>query len=158
MAPPRTEALLESASSPVGEPSRTIPLSRRRAGGESSGLDRQLGELDFDDGFALMAEQASFSVAGAARRITVEFLAGYLYAQVYAPKDKDYIAVEPMTAPTSAHTSGRGLRLVKPGGQFRAVLRIRIDAHQVMATVKDVQGSMFKVQGFLRVSTLNLEL
>ena len=38
------------------------------------GLDAQLGELDFDDGFALMAEQASFSVAGAARRITVEFL------------------------------------------------------------------------------------
>ena len=93
-------------------------------------LDAQLGELDFDDGFALMAEQASFSVAGAARRITVEFLEGYPYVQVYAPKDKDYIALEPMTAPTSALTSGRGLRLVKPGEQFRAVLRICIDASQ----------------------------
>ena len=92
------------------------------------GLDAQLGELDFDDGFALMAEQASFSVAGAARRITVEFLAGYPYAQVYAPKDKDYIALEPMTAPTSALTSGRGLSLVAPGGQFRAGFRIRVDA------------------------------
>ena len=91
------------------------------------GLDAELGELDFDDGFALMAEQASFSVAGAARRITVEFLEGYPYAQVYAPKDKEYIALEPMTAPTSALTSGRGLRLVKPGEQFRAVLRIGVE-------------------------------
>jgi aldose 1-epimerase len=107
--------------------SRGIPT-----GDEESfdGLDAELGELDFDDGFALMAEQASFSVAGAARRITVEFLEGYSYAQVYAPKDKDYIALEPMTAPTSALTSGRGLSLVAPGGEFRAVLRIRIDASQ----------------------------
>jgi len=91
------------------------------------GLDAQLGELAFDDGFALMAEQASFSIAGAARRITVEFLEGYPYAQIYAPKDKDYIALEPMTAPTNALTSGRGLRLVKSGEQFRAVFRIRVD-------------------------------
>jgi aldose 1-epimerase len=57
----------------------------------------------------------------------VEFLAGYPYAQVYAPKDKDYIALEPMTAPTSVLTSGRGLRLVKPEEQFRAMFRIRVD-------------------------------
>jgi aldose 1-epimerase len=92
------------------------------------GLDAQLGEVAFDNGFALMAEQASFSIAGAGRRITVEFLAGYRYAQVFAPKDKDYIALEPMTAPTSALTSGHGLRLVEPGGQLRAIFRIRVDA------------------------------
>jgi aldose 1-epimerase len=91
------------------------------------GLDAQLGELAFDDGFALMAEQASFSIAGGARRISVEFLEGYRYAQIYAPKDKDYIALEPMTAPTNALTSGRGLRLVKSGEQFRAVFRIRVE-------------------------------
>jgi galactose mutarotase-like enzyme len=91
------------------------------------GLDAQLGELDFDDGFALMAEQASFSIAGAGLRISVEFLEGYPYAQVYAPKDKDYIALEPMTAPTSALTSGHGLGLVTPGGQLQAVFRIRVD-------------------------------
>jgi aldose 1-epimerase len=93
-----------------------------------SGLDEELGELDFDDGFALTTEQASFSIARAGQRITVEFLEGYPYAQVYMPKDKDYIAIEPMTAPTSALTSGRGLRMVQPGEQFRAVFRIRIDA------------------------------
>lgn len=94
------------------------------------GLDAPLGELPFDDGFALTDEQTSFSISGGGRRIIVEFLTGYPYAQVYAPKDKDYIAIEPMTAPTSSLTSGRGLRLVKPGEQFRAVFRICIDASQ----------------------------
>jgi aldose 1-epimerase len=88
----------------------------------------ELGESSFDDGFALMEEQASFSVAGRGRRITMDFLTGYPYVQVYAPKDKDYIALEPMTAPTSALTSGRGLRIVQPGGQFRAVFRIGVES------------------------------
>jgi hypothetical protein len=30
----------------------------------------------------------------------VDLLAGYRYALVFAPKDKDYIVLEPMTAPT----------------------------------------------------------
>jgi hypothetical protein len=61
----------------------------------------------------------------------VDLLAGYRYAQVFAPKDKDYIALEPMTAPTSALTSGRGLRFVTPGGRFRARFRIRIDRRRM---------------------------
>jgi aldose 1-epimerase len=94
------------------------------------GFNGQLGELSFDDGFALAQEQASFSVAGAAYRLSVDFLKGYRYTQVFAPKDKDYIALEPMTAPTSALTSGRGLQLVEPGEKFQAVFRIRIDGPQ----------------------------
>ncbi|MGA8569387.1 MAG: hypothetical protein WB580_16465, partial [Candidatus Binataceae bacterium] len=90
-------------------------------------LNAELGESSFDDGFALMEERTSLSVAGANCRVSVDLLAGYRYAQVFAPKDKDYIALEPMTAPTSALTSGRGLRFVSPGGRFRAVFRIRID-------------------------------
>jgi aldose 1-epimerase len=92
------------------------------------GFHERLNESNFDDGFALMHERTSFSVAGETRRISVDLLEGYRYAQVFAPKDKDYIALEPMTAPTSALTSGRGLRLVGPGQRFRAVFRIRIDA------------------------------
>ena len=41
------------------------------------GLDACLGERDLDDGFALLEEETSFSVAGAGRRISVELLAGY---------------------------------------------------------------------------------
>jgi galactose mutarotase-like enzyme len=92
-----------------------------------AGFNAELGESSFDDGFALMEEQTPFSVIGATCKVSVELLAGYRYAQVFAPKDKDYIALEPMTAPASALTSGRGLRFVSPGKRFQAVFRIRIE-------------------------------
>jgi aldose 1-epimerase len=92
-----------------------------------AGFNAKLGENNFDDGFALTDKQTIFSIAGATRKVSVQLLAGYRYAQVFAPKDKDYIALEPMTAPTSALTSGRGLRLVPPRERFRAAFRIRVD-------------------------------
>jgi aldose 1-epimerase len=104
--------------------SRGIPTGDEEPFG---GFNAELGENSFDDGFTLMEERTTFSVAGAGCRISVDLLEGYRYAQVFAPKDKDYIALEPMTAPTSALTSGRGLRFVPPGERFRAAFRIRID-------------------------------
>jgi aldose 1-epimerase len=92
-----------------------------------AGFNAKLGENNFDDGFALTDEQTTFSVAGATCKVSVELLAGYRHAQVFAPKDKDYIAIEPMIAPASALTNGRGLRFVQPGGRFRAVFRIGVD-------------------------------
>ena len=91
------------------------------------GFKAELGENSFDDGFALLEEQTTFCVTAANCKVSVELLAGYRYAQVFAPKDKDYIALEPMTAPTSALTSSQGLRFVPSGERFRAVFRIRID-------------------------------
>lgn len=90
------------------------------------GFDAPLGELSFDDGFALPQQQASFTIAAAAYGISVEFLEGYRYMQVFAPRDKDYVALEPMTAPTSALTTGRGLRIAGPGERFRAAFKVRI--------------------------------
>jgi aldose 1-epimerase len=91
------------------------------------GFDAALGEVGFDDGFALPEEEVSLSLAGAGRRITLELAAGYRYTQVFAPVDKDFVALEPMTAPTNALRSGRGLHLVEPGGTFRATFRIRVE-------------------------------
>jgi aldose 1-epimerase len=91
------------------------------------GFDAQLGESTFDDCFALLGGSASLSIAGSGRQITIEFIRGYQYAQVFAPKGKDFVALEPMTAPTSALTSGRGLHLVEARGEFRAAFRIRVD-------------------------------
>jgi galactose mutarotase-like enzyme len=103
-----------------------IPTGEGESYGGYSGV---LGELAFDDGFALLEEQAAFSVAGAGRKIIVEFLEGYSYAQVYAPRDKDYIALEPMTAQTNALASGSGLKLLEPGGRHRAAFRVRVETN-----------------------------
>lgn len=92
-----------------------------------AGFNAELGESSFDDGFALPEEQTTFSVAGSTGRASLDLLEGYRYAQVFAPKDKDYVALEPMTAPTSALTRGRGLRFVSPGERFQAAFRIRIE-------------------------------
>ena len=80
-----------------------------------------LADRTFDDGYHV-GERARF-VAG---RIAVTFLFGYPYAQVYAPRDSDFICIEPMTAPTNALVSGDGLRHVVPGGTFRAAFEIRV--------------------------------
>ena len=115
----------------------TLPAMRRLACDERgipSGAEEPIGAFDspldetaFDDGFVVPAERAAFSLAGAGRRITVEFVAGYRFVQVFAPKDKDYVAIEPMTAATNALTSGRGLRLVEPGERFRAAFAVTVE-------------------------------
>jgi aldose 1-epimerase len=123
---------------PRGQWQLTLPAMRRLAaderriptGGEEpfGTFDAPLGETDFDDGFVVLEERPAFSLAGAGRRIIVELLAGYRYAQVFAPKGKDYIAIEPMTAATNALASGRGLQLVEPGERFRAAFRVTVNS------------------------------
>jgi aldose 1-epimerase len=90
------------------------------------GLDGPLGMRDFDDGFALLGDRATLSVSGGGHRISVDLLEGYPFTQVYAPHLHDYLAFEPMTAPTNALVSGKSLRLVEPGSTFRAAFRIRV--------------------------------
>ncbi len=104
---------------------RGIPTGRDKS---FDGFDAPLGDLNLDAGFSALDEHPAFSLSGNGRRITLEFLENYRYAQVFAPKGEDFVALEPMTAPTSALTSGQGLRLVEPGKEFRAALRIRIQA------------------------------
>jgi len=104
--------------------SRGIPTGEEEP---FDGYDSELGDNSFDDCFAVRSSNPSFSLSGAGRKITVEFLAGYEYAQIFAPKTKDYVALEPMTAPTNALTSGRGLSFVEAGGSLHSSFRIRIE-------------------------------
>lgn len=83
-----------------------------------------LGDGAFDDGFRLEGDQARFALSAKGRRIGVEFQGGYPFAQIYAPVGRDFVAVEPMTAPANALASGRDLRLVEPGSELRAGFRI----------------------------------
>jgi galactose mutarotase-like enzyme len=101
-----------------------IPTGEEKAFG---GFDGPLGDAAFDDGFALLSAAGVFTLAGGGRKVTVEFLSGYPFAQVFAPAGKNFIALEPMTAPTSALTTGQSLCLAGPGESFSAAFRIRVE-------------------------------
>jgi len=115
---------------PVGErlllDGRMIPTGAREP---VSIPTAPLGERTYDDGFAALADPATFTLAGGGRRIAVTFDARYPFAQVYAPPGQDFICFEPMTTPTNALvTSGAELPLVPPGGRFSATFEISVDA------------------------------
>lgn len=87
--------------------------------------DLVLGESHLDTGFRLLESQPEFSLSDGERQITVHFLENYPYAQLYAPKDKDFIAIEPMTAPTAALNSGN-FQTIQPGSPFQTRFQIRV--------------------------------
>lgn len=101
-----------------------LPAGRREP---FSKMDEPLADMDFDHGFALETDTARMSIAGNGRRVSVDFLDGYPYAQIYAPPGQDCISLEPMTAPTNALVSGEDLRAVEPGERFSATFRIRVE-------------------------------
>ena len=102
-----------------------IPTGREEA---APAMDTPLADGSWDDGFALEGETATLGITGGGLAISVDFLEGFGYAQVYAPPGKPFVALEPMTAPTSALTTGRGLRTVAPGDRYRTAFRIRVEA------------------------------
>jgi galactose mutarotase-like enzyme len=105
--PPMRRLVLDAQQIPL-EPGE--PLSDRRF---------TLGTQTFDDGFDHVAANARFG-ADAGRRLELLFLEGYTCAQVFAPAGAQYICFEPMTAPTNALRSGRGLQLLAPDHDFVA--------------------------------------
>jgi galactose mutarotase-like enzyme len=84
-----------------------------------------LGDRTFDDHFDGLADTCEFVLAGAGLRVTLRFLEGYRFAQVYAPPGRDYIAFEPMTAPIDPFRSPRTL-LAQPGSSYRARFAIAV--------------------------------
>ncbi len=95
--------------------------------GEREPVDQRsfpLGDASLDDPFDALAVPPEFQAAVAGATLAVEFLAGYSYAQVYAPVGHQFICFEPMTAPTNALNSGDGLQIVAPGDSYRAEFKI----------------------------------
>jgi aldose 1-epimerase len=86
-----------------------------------------LGRRTYDDLFAVDGGAARFAVSDGARRIVVEFEAGYPYAQIFAPPDQPVICFEPMTAPVDALRSHDGLVCVDPGESRTAVFALRVE-------------------------------
>jgi galactose mutarotase-like enzyme len=90
----------------------------------------RLGRTTFDDGYAGAGSGTTFALAGGDRRVELELVEGYSYAQVYAPDSEDAVCFEPMTAPTDALRSGMGLELIPPGESRTATFAIRVQRQQ----------------------------
>jgi aldose 1-epimerase len=104
---------------------RLLPVGERTA---LPAYEDRLADLDFDHGFAFVSPGASMSIAGNGRRVSIDFLENFPYAQIYAPPGHDYISLEPMTAPANALVSHEALPAVEPGGRFAATFRVRVEA------------------------------
>ncbi|MFZ0977409.1 MAG: aldose 1-epimerase [Solirubrobacteraceae bacterium] len=104
--------LLDDRSIPTGE---RVPVDRDPF---------RLRGVSLDDGYDAAPAPARFDAAAAGNELTVEFLAGYPYAQAFAPPGEEFICFEPMTAPTNALNSGDGLTVIAPGESYRAAFRI----------------------------------
>jgi aldose 1-epimerase len=106
--------------------SQMLPTGKRVAAQVHPG---RLGTRTFDDAYVAPENSAPFVLAGGARRIELSFIAGYPFAQVYAPEDDDVIAFEPMTAPTNALVDGGSdLPLLAAGESYRATFAITLIA------------------------------
>jgi aldose 1-epimerase len=104
--PARHRLLLDDRMLPTGaevaEPAEIVRLAGRT----------------FDDGFRLGRDR-QLVLAGGRRRLSVVSDKGYPYAQVYAPEGQDFVALEPMTAPTDA-LSHDTAPVVEPGESYTA--------------------------------------
>jgi aldose 1-epimerase len=113
----------------LGAADRLVLDDRSIPTGERAPIDREpfrLAGVSLDDAFDAPSEPVSFEAAAGADRLTVEFLGGYSYAQVFAPAGQEFICFEPMTAPTNALNSGDGLTVLGPGESHRAAFRIAL--------------------------------
>ena len=100
-----------------------VPTGRDRPVSQFSGA---LGTRSFDDLFTELEPYPVFVLEGGERRIAVAMGAGYAVAQVYAPLNRDVVALEPMTAPGNALVSGDRLRWVAPGDRFVATFAVTV--------------------------------
>ena len=112
--PPRRHLVLDERGIPTG------------AGERQPATRFELDDRGFDDGYDDLASRSTLSVSGGDRTITVELESGYPAAQVFSPRGKDFICLEPMTAPTNALRSGAGLHRVAPGDTFSATFSIAV--------------------------------
>ncbi len=113
----------------LGATSRLVLDDHSIPTGERAAIDREsfrLGGVSLDDAFDATSKPATFEATAGADRLTVEFLGGYSYAQVFAPSGQEFICFEPMTAPTNALNSGDGLTVLGPGESYRAAFRIAL--------------------------------
>ncbi|WP_127794117.1 aldose 1-epimerase family protein [Agromyces sp. LHK192] len=126
------------ASSHIEVDDRLLPTGEVPVDG--TGFDfregRRVGDVQLDDAFGELAADDDGIIehtltAPDGREVAVWAEEEFGYVQVYTTREfpgedgQQAIAVEPMTAPAEAFNSGRGLRLLDPGEEWRASWGIR---------------------------------
>jgi galactose mutarotase-like enzyme len=112
----------------LGLDSRQIPDGSGRA---LSGRRFELADRELDDGFDRLPLPAQFEVQAGGMNLSIEFQEGYPCAQIYAPRSRQCVCFEPMTAPTNALRSGVGLRVLEPGERYRASFAVGVGEQRV---------------------------
>jgi aldose 1-epimerase len=111
--PIRRRVLLDDRNLPTGETVAATPITG------------SIGARTWDDCFDRLEQPARFSVSGGGRTVVLEFAQGYPVAQVFAPPGKEFLCLEPMTAPVNSLVSAAGaLVWVPPGQRHTASFRI----------------------------------
>jgi galactose mutarotase-like enzyme len=116
--PVRAESVLDGRGIPSADPNVRPPAWTGGALGERT-LDSEYPELDHARDFVLR---------GGGRELRVTFdTDAYPVGHAWAPEGEAFVAWEPMTAPTNALVSGRGLRHVAPGATFSASFTVGVE-------------------------------
>ena len=109
--PSRSHVALDAQQLPTGRATREAAATV------------SLATVTFDDGYRLGRDRR-FTLAGRDVAIDVAFDRNYPYAQVYAPRGKAFVAIEPMTAPINALLTGDH-PTVASGDRFAAAFTVR---------------------------------
>jgi aldose 1-epimerase len=121
-APRREWALRTPACEHIEVDGRVIPTGARTP---QPAQDAPIGSRTFDDHYALGRDR-TFAISARGRTLTLDFDAGYRYAQLWVPARRQHLSIEPMTAEIDA--LGRALApVVEPGDCFRSSFTIAID-------------------------------
>jgi aldose 1-epimerase len=100
---------------------RGIPTGATRSESRTSG---EVGTRTFDDLYRLSSRRSWSITSPRGHGVRLRCGRGYDYAQVWVPKGRQFLALEPMTVATNALASG-STPLVEPGDSFTA--RFRLD-------------------------------
>ena len=115
--PVLAEAILDARGIPTGAPDLRPPPW---AGG-------RLGDRTLDSEYPQLDGARDLVLRGGGRQLRVGFgVPDYPVGHAWAPAGEAFFAWEPMTAPTNALVSGRGLREVAPGETFAATFTVSV--------------------------------
>lgn len=85
-----------------------------------------LGTRTFDDGHHT-GDGAVWTLAHPRRTLRMRMAGGFPVTQLFAPEDVDVVSIEPMTAPTDALRTGRGLAWARCGEPFVATFALDVE-------------------------------